>query len=236
MKILSSYKIDLAKYGLTGYSYFIRVSPENFEVTIKEILLELSNFSWLAKINKDYLKVAMEHRANSTCEYLKTAFYDNQNTPLLTSAGEYIVSSLSKRSIVEELNHLDIPLAELLGRKKVGNPGFDFFTEDLDENQISCGEAKFENGKNAYNSTMKQIRNFIIDKKYCDDIPLLQALASENSLYKMSTDKIGVSAGFSSTNIMDDNLIEDIIANKYFRELVKKYKVILVAVNMYEEK
>ena len=236
MKILSSYKIDLAKYGLTGYSYFIRVSPENFEVTIKEILLELSNFSWLAKINKDYLKVAMEHRAHSTCEYLKTAFYDNQNTPLLTSAGEYIVSSLSKRSIVEELNHLDIPLAELLGRKKVGNPGFDFFTEDLDENQISCGEAKFENGKNAYNSSMKQIRNFIIDKKYCDDIPLLQALASENSLYKMSTDKIGVSAGFSSTNIMDDNLIEDIIANKYFRELVKKYKVILVAVNMYEEK
>ncbi len=236
MKILSSYKIDLAKYGLTGYSYFIRVSPENLEITIKEILLELSNFSWLAKINKDYLKVAMEHRANSTCEYLKKAFYDNQNTPLLTSAGEYIVSSLSKRSIVEELNHLDIPLAELLGRKKVGNPGFDFFTEDLDESQISCGEAKFENGKNAYNSSMKQIRNFIIDKKYCDDIPLLQALASENSLYKMSTDKIGVSAGFSSTNIIDDNLIEDIIANKYFRELVKNYKVILVAVNMYEEK
>lgn len=236
MKILSSYKIDLAKYGLTGYSYFIRVSPENLEITIKEILLELSNFSWLAKINKDYLKVAMEHRANSTCEYLKKAFYDNQNTPLLTSAGEYIVSSLSKRSIVEELNHLDIPLFELLGRKKVGNPGFDFFTEDLDESQISCGEAKFENGKNAYNSSMKQIRNFIIDKKYCDDIPLLQALASENSLYKMSTDKIGVSAGFSSTNIIDDNLIEDIIANKYFRELVKNYKVILVAVNMYEEK
>lgn len=236
MKILSSYKIDLAKYGLTGYSYFIRVSPENLEIAIKEILLELSNFSWLAKINKDYLKVAMEHRANSTCEYLKKAFYDNQNTPLLTSAGEYIVSSLSKRSIVEELNHLDIPLAELLGRKKVGNPGFDFFTEDLDESQISCGEAKFENGKNAYNSSMKQIRNFIIDKKYCDDIPLLQALASENSLYKMSTDKIGVSAGFSSTNIIDDNLIEDIIANKYFRELVKNYKVILVAVNMYEEK
>lgn len=236
MKILSSYKIDLAKYGLTGYSYFIRVSPENLEITIKEILLELSNFSWLAKINKDYLKVAMEHRANSTCEYLKKAFYDNQNTPLLTSAGEYIVSSLSKRSIVEELNHLDIPLAELLGRKKVGNPGFDFFTEDLDESQISCGEAKFENGKNAYNSSMKQIRNFIIDKKYCDDIPLLQALASENSLYKMGTDKIGVSAGFSSTNIIDDNLIEDIIANKYFRELVKNYKVILVAVNMYEEK
>ena len=34
----------------------------------------------------------------------------------------------------------------------------------------------------------------------------------------------------------EDNLIEDIIENKYFRELVKNYKVILVAVNMYEEK
>lgn len=236
MKILSSYKIDLVQYGLTGYAYFIRVSPENFEVTLKEILVELSNFSWLAKINKGYLKAAMEHRANSTCKYLKTVFYDNQNTPLLTNTGEYIVSSLSKRSIVSELNHLDIPLAELLGRKKVGNPGFDFFTEDLDENQISCGEAKFQNGKNAYNSSMKQIRNFIVDKKHCDDIPLLQALASEKALYKMSSDKIGVSAGFSSTNIRDDDLIKDIISNKYFRELVERYKVILVAVNMYEEK
>ena len=130
MKILSSHNVDLTKYGLKGSAYYIRVSPGELEITIKEILIELSNFSWLAKFNKAYLKKSMEHKAQATCDYLKKSFYDDQDNPLISNAGEYIVSTLSKRSIVEELGHLDVPLAELLGRKKVGNPGFDFFTED----------------------------------------------------------------------------------------------------------
>ena len=220
MKILSSHNVDLTKYGLKGSAYYIRVSPGELEITIKEILIELSNFSWLAKFNK---------------AYLKKSFYDDQDNPLISNAGEYIVSTLSKRSIVEELGHLDVPLAELLGRKKVGNPGFDFFTEDMKEHIVSCGESKYVNGVNAYNTSLVQIREFIADKKYYDDIPILQALVEEEALEKMGNDQFGVSVAFSTTNISDDDLIDHIAKNVNFKELVKDYKIILVAVNMNEE-
>ena len=235
MKILSSYSVDLSKYGLTGSAYFIRVSPGELEITIKEILIELSNFSWLAKFNKEYLKKSMEHKAQATCDYLKKSFYDENNNALVSNAGEYVVSTLSKRSIVEQLDHLDVPLAELLGRKKVGNPGFDFFTEDLKEQLISCGESKYINGVNAYNTSLAQIRQFIVEKKYYDDIPILQALVDDKALEKMGHDEFGISVAFSSTNISDDSLLDNISKNNHFRELIKEYKIILVAVNMNEE-
>ena len=235
MKILSSHNVDLTKYGLKGFAYYIRVSPGELEVTIKEILIELSNFSWLAKFNKEYLRKSMEHKAQATCDYLKKSFYDDQDNPLVSNAGEYIVSTLSKRSIVEQLGHLDVPLAELLGRKKVGNPGFDFFTEDMDEHMVSCGESKYVNGVNAYNTSLGQIRQFVADKKYYDDIPILQALVEEEALEKMGNDQFGVSVAFSATNISDNDLIDNIARNANFKELVKDYKIILVAVNMNEE-
>lgn len=235
MKIISSHNVDLTKYGLTGSAYYIRVSPGELEVTIKEILIELSNFSWLAKFNKAYLKKSMEHKAQATCDYLKKSFYDDQNNPLVSSAGEYIVSTLSKRSIVEQLGHLDVPLAELLGRKKVGNPGFDFFTEDIEDHIVSCGESKYVNGVNAYNTSLVQIREFIADKKHYDDIPILQALVEEEALVKMGNDQFGVSVAFSATNISDDDLLDHIARNTHFNELVKDYKIILIAVNMNEE-
>lgn len=71
MKILNSHNVDLSQYGLNGSVYYIRVSPGKLEVTIKEILIELSNFSWLAKFNKDYLIKSMEHKAQATCDYLR---------------------------------------------------------------------------------------------------------------------------------------------------------------------
>lgn len=235
MKILSSYNVILAQYGLEGSAYFIRVSPEELDVTIREILMELSNFSWLARFNKDYLRKSMEHKAQATCDYLKKAFYDENQTPLVSNAGEYIVSTLSKRSIVEQLDHLDVPLAELLGRKKVGNPGFDFFTEDMSEHIVSCGESKYVNGVNAYNTSLGQIRQFIVDKKYYDDIPLLQSLVEEEALEKMANDLIGISVAFSATNITDEELLSNIANNSHFKELVKRFKIILVAVNMNEK-
>ena len=220
MNILSSYSIDLEKYKLNGSAYFIRVSPEDLNITIREILEELANFSWLSKFNKDYLKKSMKHKAQATCEYLEKIFYDGKDNPLVSNAGEYIVSTLSKKSIVDELNHLDVPLAELLGRKKSGNPGFDFFTEDIERQIVSCGEAKYKNGINAYGSSLNQIHEFVTTKKYYDDISMLQVLVGEKALENMGNDKIGLSVAFSATNISDDDLINNIVQNKNFKEYV----------------
>ena len=82
---------------------------------------------------------------------------------------------------------------------------------------------------------MAQIRQFIIEKKHYDDIPILQSLVDEESLERMGNDQFGVSVAFSATNISDNKLIENIVANEHFKELVNNHKIILVAVNMNEK-
>ena len=63
---------------------------------------------------------------------------------------------------------------------------------------------------NAYNTSLGQIRQFVADKKYYDDIPILQALVEEEALEKMGNDQFGVSVAFSATNISDNDLIDNI--------------------------
>ena len=63
----------------------------------------------------------------------------------------------------------------------------------------------------------------------------MQALVEEEALEKMGNDQFGVSVAFSATNISDDDLLDHIAKNTNFKELIKDYKIILVAVNMNEE-
>ena len=62
-----------------------------------------------------------------------------------------------------------------------------------------------------------------------------QAFSEGMKLVKMGNDQFGVSVAFSATNISDDDLLDHIARNTHFNELVKDYKIILIAVNMNEE-
>lgn len=234
MKILECREIDLSKYKTKNCKkvLFLRIDPGDLSLTIKDILTELADYSWLSKFDKDFLKESMKHNADITCQALRDKFSDSEDNPVIEEAGEYIVSVLSKRGVVEKLNHNDIPLAELLGRRKTGNSGFDFFTEDIDNQLISCGEAKYVKGINAYNISLSQINRFINEKKHISDIVILQSLASESSLNHLSKNKFGICSAFSSTNIDTDNLINNICGNDEFKKTLFFEFVILVAVNI----
>ena len=41
-----------------------------------------------------------------------------------------VVSELARETMVSELDYLDIPLDELVGKKRSGNPGFDFHSQN----------------------------------------------------------------------------------------------------------
>ena len=103
----------------------------------------------------------MELDAQKTCDALKEKFNSKDEDTIINEAGEYIVSVYAKRGIVEYLRHLDVPLAELLGRKKIGNPGFVFFTEVNNYHLVVYGEAKYKHGKNAYDSSMHFLQHLI---------------------------------------------------------------------------
>lgn len=234
MQITEFRKIDLAESGLDFNEnvYFIRINPEDLSVALKDILNELGNFSWLSKFDKDFLRASMKVNAQKTCDALKEKFYNKDGDPVISEAGEYIVSVCSKRGVVEQLGHADVPLAELLGRQKTGNPGFDFFTEEASLQLVTCGEAKYLHGKNAYGTSLRQINGFIKDEKHKSDIVLLNGLVSDNSLHNLADGKFGVCAAFSSTDMQTDMLISHICANTDFQQTLGYNYIILVAVDV----
>ena len=204
---------------------FIRVEPVDLSITIREILFELAQFSWLSKISKEPIRNSFKIKADKTVKKL-TEQFDNltDNNDIKMSAGEYIVSTLSKRAIVNQLSHTDIPLMELLGRKVVGNPGFDFYTEDeVIGNIIFCGEAKYENGKNAHNESLKQSNVFIEKSKHIDDLSLLEHLTTHKSQVNLNNGIFGSSSAFSIKNSTDNlEFIETLKKNEYFQKLIDK--------------
>ncbi len=237
MKVLEKQIVSLSKYlenPPTKSIVFLRVDPEDLSIAIRDILVELADFSWLNKFDREFLKESFRVNAMKTCDALKEKFYDSEENPIISEAGEYIVSVCAKRGIVEELSYIDIPLSELLGRKKTGNPGFDFYVENGEDKMLACGEAKYLHNQNAYGSSLEQIHRFIDDDKHISDITMLSCLASDRSLQNMCDGKFGVCAAFSSTNISTDNLLKHIFTNSDFLQCLQYEFIILVAVNIYE--
>ena len=213
-------------------TWFLRVDPENLSMTLQDIFVELRTMSWLDKFEFKALRDSFRIRAEKTCDYLEKQLLDDSvKTDIKERAGEYIVSNLSKSALVKGLKHQDIPLMELLGRKRSNNPGFDFYTEKY--GYLVAGEAKYVGKVNAYNSSLKQICDFIVEDKHIQDIGLLLFFTSNDSIEKMNNGTFGVCAGFSSTNIDTNDLIDNIKENKYYKECIKEHDVFLVAVDMY---
>lgn len=236
MEIKEFRKIDIKNYGYPNSRdiFFIRVTYGNLSNTLKEILEELSDMSWLERFDKEFLRKSMKENATKTCVKLEEIFF-KQEGPLIADAGEYIVSCLAKKAIVNSLKHRDIPLMELLGRKKVGNPGFDFYTEAEENMLLYCGEAKYVSNVNAYSSSLSQINDFINDKKHIGDICILNGHSNEESLTNLSDDKFGVCSAFSVTNIKTDKLIKNILKNSDFKKCLEYQDIVLVAVDVYEK-
>lgn len=109
---------------------FFRIDPEDISVTLKSILRVLMDLSWLSKFDQDFEQKAFESRATKTIEDIKAKFDQCVDDGITKDAGEYVVSELARETMISKLDYLDIPLAELVGKKRSGNPGFDFHSQN----------------------------------------------------------------------------------------------------------
>ncbi|MDE6242088.1 MAG: hypothetical protein K2M08_06695 [Anaeroplasmataceae bacterium] len=144
---------------------FIRIDPEDICVTLSKIIQVLMDKSWLKNFDEEYEKSAFTFRADKTIKDIKDKFDKCENDNVTSDAGEYVVSELARETLVNQLKYLDIPLAELLGKKTSGNPGFDFHSANEITDTIIFGEAKYDSSKSAYSAALSQIKDFIMEKK-----------------------------------------------------------------------
>lgn len=225
----NSYNIKINKI-IEPNVRLIRVQPNNLNTTLGDILNTLSSMCWISQMS-GVLKQAYHVRAQSTIEKLNDDFTNGTVSEIISNTGEYIVSELTRSSIVNELNYMDIPLGELFKQKATGNPGFDIFTVNTNE-QILFGEAKYVANSNAYNNAIKQINRFITEKRDQTDLPDLVQFNIANAISNASNGDRGFIAGFSSTTISDANLEQNIKDNAAYKALPKDNEIICVAVDV----
>jgi hypothetical protein len=228
MKIIEIKKIDTKNHNKIT---FIKVESENSKDILQEIFHTLSDLSWIYKFDKEYIRNSFSERAKKTVENIYDKFFNLENDPLSSDAGEYVVSEISRKTITNELNYLDIPLSELFNKKKSGNPGFDFYSQN-DSQVIIFGEAKYIKGKNAYSHGLKQVIKFIEDKKDIIDLVELDQFCDPIALENVDNGVKGFAIGFSINNSSNQNLISNIIKNPHYQALLKHHEIILVAVKI----
>lgn len=220
-------------YKLNTKTIFIRLNPYPLNETIKYIFNELSDLSWINRYDKNILRKSIEERTNITVIDIEQKLLKCKEDIIASEAGEYIISILGKQALVNNLNYLNIPLAELWKEKKSGNPGFDFHSESI-ENKLIFGEAKYVCGKNAYNNALSQINDFINLNKDLMEIVGLDPLVSDISLDNFEEGRKGYAAAFSSNKIDNNILIRNILENENTKKLLNYDELILVAVDINE--
>lgn len=225
----ASYTIKINKF-IDPNVRFIRVQPNDLKITLGYILATLTSKCWISQI-ADMLKQSYETRVQSTINKLNEDFTNGTDSQIISNVGEYVVSELTRSSIVNELHYMDIPLGELFKQKATGNPGFDIFTVNLNE-QILFGEAKYVTNANAYNSAIKQVNRFIVEKRDLADLPDLLPFNIDNAISKASNGDRGFIAGFSSTSISDNDLEQRIKNYDAYKALPKNKEIICVAVDV----
>lgn len=216
----------------SGKVFFIRIDPEDLTQTLNDVLKSLMNLSWISKFDEEYEKSAFESRAKKTIEDIKYKFSKCSDDNITKDAGEYVVSELSRKAIVNQLKYLDIPIGELLGKKKSGNPGFDFQSQNTTTDTIIFGEAKYKSRSTAYSSAIPQIKVFINDKKDIEDLPELKPFCTPKALRRANSGNKGFAAAFSARSTKSEKIISSITAMEDFSFLSKFDELILVAVNL----
>ena len=232
MKIIKLCIVDIGDYNdeLAGSFCYVRVNPEEYKDALLSIITSLMDNSWLKVFDNAAIRKSFEERAKGTIDALSDMFKINSDSnPLLEDVGEYIVSFYALQSLNMLKNYNNVPLMELLGVKNIGNHGFDFYSENVDDALVVCGEAKYLASGYGYNSSLKQINDFISDNKHIKDVPLIERFISKKALDKLVNNKIGVCSAFSSKKT-DDNILKQITNNCHFIEAFKKYESVIITV------
>lgn len=214
---------------------FLRIKPNNLQLTIRQIFNSLIDMSWIDSFMPEVLRISLRARVEPTVERIKNNFNNGAITAVDRNSGELVVSELARISIVNQYGYLDIPLGELISTQASQNPGFDFYSANSD-NILLFGESKYIADRTANIQALRQIVDFQGDKK--DDKDLITVYnhipndIRDDALEKYNNGKKGYIAAFASKNESDEDLISKIQDNDHFKQLITYSELICVAIDV----
>ena len=210
---------------------FIRIHPTDVKATLRAVFTSLSSMSWIDAFDADYMRNSFRQRAERTITHIATKIITGDNDNITENSGEYVVSELARKTIVDTFDYLDIPLAELFKKQKSGNPGYDFYTE-TPIHIILFGEAKYKSDRNAYAQALQQLNDFEQDQADIEDLIELKEFCSDEGLNNANNGRKGYIAAFSTKLTRTETLIHHIKQNDDFKALSRFDELICVAIDL----
>jgi len=227
---MSGYKI-VNHQKIEAHITFIRITPTDIALTLKEVFDSLADLAWISQFDKPYLRDSFKKRAQLSVDYIAEKIIKSGDDKITSDSGEYVISELARKALVSDLKYLDIPLAELIKGKKAVNHGFDFYSKNLSD-VLPFGEAKYLFDRNAYGSSFEQIARFITNEQDIIDIVDIQSFCCESSKTNFSKGEKGFVAAFASKKTSTEKLIAGIKENKDYLSCSKFHELICVAVDI----
>lgn len=212
----------------------LRIRPNNLQLTIRHIFDSLVDMSWIDSFMPEYLRISLRARVEPTIADITTHLNNGNLNAVDSDSGELVVSELARQSVVNQYGYLDIPIGELIATQVAQNPGFDFYSVNLND-IILFGESKYVASRTAHNDALKQIVTFRRDRKDEKDLMTIDRFVPrerQNAFENFNNGHKGFIAAFASKNESDDRLIAKIQNNDYFQQLTGCSELICVAVDV----
>ncbi|MFI3236663.1 MAG: hypothetical protein R3Y47_01390 [Lachnospiraceae bacterium] len=228
MKILECRKIDTDNHDNITY---LRIDPEDISETLRDIIVSLSDMSWISRFDKPYIRNSFLKHADESAKYLANKIQEKRGDTITKNSGEYVVSELARKALVNRMRYLDVPLAELFKEQVAGNPGFDFYSANND-NIIIFGEAKYSSRNNAYGVGMEQVDRFIREGQDISDLNDIDKFFEDESLEYANNGDKAYAIAFASKTSSSEMIIKGIIANKHYNNIAGHKEVLYLAVNV----
>lgn len=211
--------------------HFLRIRPNNFQLTLDEIFHSLVDRSWINRFTPVF-RQSMEARVQPTIDKITQNLQNGKATSVDKNSGELIVSELSRKTVVNVYNYKDIPIAELFKSRVSGNSGFDFYSVNL-KDIILFGEAKYVEAHTASKKALDQIEDFVINKKKDDnDLWEIKEFVTQPSIENYYKHLKGYIAAFSSKGEPDNEIIANIKSLNSYKTLINYSELICVAVDI----
>jgi hypothetical protein len=232
MNLISFSEIDMSSYdkAATGKIYSIAIDITDLELRVKEMLDVALDTSWLQPM--DVIdRMGYEARSERTIHKITNEILSNVESDISEDFGEYMVSDVAQTALEEYLSHIRLPLAELIKEKISGNPGFDFHTESPTA-LIAFGEAKYSGVKNAHGRALKQINEFIRDKKDIQEFPDIRRFVSDPAIQNAAAGKKAYSAAFSITTEDLAVIMDNALTSIHMKTLLTYEAIYLIGVKI----
>lgn len=214
----------------TGKIYSIAIDVTDLEQRVRDMQEVALDTSWLDEL--DVIdRLGYEARSRRTVDKITNEILNNVESEISEDFGEYLVSDAAQTALKEHLSHIRLPLAEFIKEKISGNPGFDFHTMSP-EALVAFGEAKYSGVQNAHGRALKQINQFIRDKKDIQELPDIRRFVSEAAIQNAASGTKAYSAAFSITSDDVETIMQNALNSTHMKTLLAYDAIYLVGVKI----